>query len=92
VRRHESLDRKYLASGGLEMLFQNQKLHKILVPAADEHGNPADAGFLVRYLCAHHMKDKRKELFVLDDTVYVLILFLLGLCLARIRGWGSPVW
>jgi ubiquitin related modifier 1 len=62
----------YLAncnSGGLEILFGNQKKFSITVPAKDESGAPANVAFLVRYLCDKLMKDPRKELFVLDDTV-----------------------
>lgn len=56
-------------SGGLEMLFSNQRKHDIALPAKDETGEPASIAFLVRYLCNNTMKDHRKELFVLDDTV-----------------------
>jgi ubiquitin related modifier 1 len=56
-------------SGGLELLFANQKKYSLSVPAKDESGAPANAAFLVRYLCDHVMKDPRKEMFVLDDTV-----------------------
>ena len=59
-------------SGGLEMLFSKQRQHQLSIPATDESGDPANAGFLVRYLCQHLMNDRRKELFVLDETVYVL--------------------
>jgi len=55
--------------GGLEMLFSNQRIHKIVVPAKDDSGTPANVAFLVRHLCDHVMKDTRKELFVLDGTV-----------------------
>jgi ubiquitin related modifier 1 len=58
-------------SGGLELLFANQKKYSLSVPAKDESGAPANVAFLVRYLCDHLMKDPRKEMFVLDDTVYV---------------------
>jgi ubiquitin related modifier 1 len=56
-------------SGGLEILFRNQKKYSLSLPAKDESGAPADIAFLVRYLCDKVMKDPRKELFVLDDTV-----------------------
>ena len=51
------------------MLFSNQRIHKIVVPAKDDSGTPANVAFLVRHLCDHVMKDTRKELFVLDGTV-----------------------
>jgi ubiquitin related modifier 1 len=56
-------------SGGLEILFSNQKKYNLSLPAKDESGDPANVAFLVRHLCDHVMKDPRKELFVLDDTV-----------------------
>ena len=52
------------------MLFSNQRKHKIHLPAVDEDGRAANVAFLIRYLCAHLMKDRRKELFVLDEAVY----------------------
>jgi len=56
-------------SGGLEILFSNQKKYSLSIPAEDESGAPPNVAFLVRYLCNKVMKDPRKELFVLDDTV-----------------------
>jgi ubiquitin related modifier 1 len=56
-------------SGGLEILFGNQKKYSLSIPAKDESKAPANVAFLVRYLCNKVMKDPRKELFVLDDTV-----------------------
>ncbi len=53
------------------MLFSNQRKHQISLPATDEAGRTATLGFLVRYLCQHLMQDQRKELFVIDDAVYV---------------------
>jgi ubiquitin related modifier 1 len=58
-----------LRSGGLELLFANQKKYSISVPAKDESGAQANVAFLVRYLCDNLMKDPRKEMFVLDDSV-----------------------
>jgi ubiquitin related modifier 1 len=51
------------------MLFSNQRKHQISVPPKDEKGNVANIAFLVRYLCENVMKDRRKDLFVLEDTV-----------------------
>ncbi|KAH7091953.1 ubiquitin-related modifier 1 [Paraphoma chrysanthemicola] len=65
-------------SGGLEILFGNQKKYSLSVPARDESGAPANVAFLVRYLCENTMKDPRKELFVLDDTVRPGILVLIN--------------
>ncbi|KAH3905060.1 ubiquitin-related modifier [Parastagonospora nodorum] len=65
-------------SGGLEILFGNQKKYALSVPEKDESGAPANVAFLVRYLCDNVMKDTRKELFVLDDTVRPGILVLIN--------------
>ncbi|KAL5114009.1 Ubiquitin-related modifier 1 [Pleosporales sp. CAS-2024a] len=65
-------------TGGLEMLFGNQKNYSLSVPAKDEQNAPANVAFLVRYLCDQVMKDARKELFVLDDTVRPGILVLIN--------------
>ncbi|KAJ4376083.1 Ubiquitin- modifier 1 [Neocucurbitaria cava] len=65
-------------SGGLEILFSNQKKYSLSLPAKDESGAPANIAFLVRYLCEKMMKDPRKELFVLDGTVRPGILVLIN--------------
>ncbi|KAF2821967.1 ubiquitin related modifier 1 [Ophiobolus disseminans] len=65
-------------SGGLEILFGDQKKYSLLLPAKDESGAPANVAFLVRHLCDKVMKDPRKELFVLDDTVRPGILVLIN--------------
>ncbi|KAK3365930.1 ubiquitin-related modifier 1 [Lasiosphaeria ovina] len=58
-------------SGGLEMLFSNQRRHSLDVPAADDEGNKSNIGFLVRHLCSTALKDPRTDLFVLDHHMYV---------------------
>lgn len=57
-------------SGGLEMLFDNQRRHAVSLPAVDPNGKPATIGFLIDYLCKNLMKDPRAELFVLDKHMY----------------------
>ncbi len=57
------------ASGGLEMLFSNQRQHNLSIPARDSHGHASNVAFVITYLCEHLMKDSRKDLFVLDGTV-----------------------
>ena len=52
-------------------MFSKQRKHQIILPSIDESGKPANLGFLVRFLCERVMKDTRKEMFVLDGTVYV---------------------
>ncbi|KAI9844116.1 MAG: Ubiquitin- modifier 1 [Sclerophora amabilis] len=78
-------------TGGLEMLFSDQRKHHLSIPAVDREsssGNddtpppppppPANIAFLVRYLCRHVMRDRRQELFVLDGTVRPGILVLIN--------------
>lgn len=60
-----------IISGGLEMLFSNKRKHEILIPIDEKSGSNPTVQYLVQYLCDHCMKDPRKELFVLDDSVYV---------------------
>ena len=58
-----------VSSGGLEMLFSDQRKHTLSVPAKDRDGKPVTVGWLVDYLCDEVMKDSRKDMFVLDGHV-----------------------
>ncbi|KAL2067880.1 hypothetical protein VTL71DRAFT_15978 [Oculimacula yallundae] len=58
-------------SGGLEMLFSDQRKHKIQVPAKDDEGNDVTVGWLVDYLCDKFMKDTRKEMFRSEGHVQI---------------------
>ncbi|KAG8532051.1 uncharacterized protein KY384_003688 [Bacidia gigantensis] len=58
-------------SGGLEILFSNIRKHTLSVPKVQKNGKPVNIAFLVHYLCDNLMRDPRKEMFVLDGTVYV---------------------
>jgi ubiquitin related modifier 1 len=55
------------------MLFSDERKHLLSVPLKDSNGNAVTIGWLVNYLCDEVMKDTRKELFVLDDHVYVSV-------------------
>ena len=57
------------SSGGLDILFSKQKKHEISIPAHDTSGSPINVAFLIKYLCGSIMRDKRKELFVQDETM-----------------------
>ncbi|KAM5359236.1 hypothetical protein ACJZ2D_014626 [Fusarium nematophilum] len=59
-------------SGGLEMLFSNKRHHPLAIPAVDQDGKPASIAYLIDHLCQNVMEDSRKELFVLDNHLYVL--------------------
>ncbi|KAL2142084.1 hypothetical protein VTI28DRAFT_1597 [Corynascus sepedonium] len=65
-------------SGGLEMLFDNQRRHSISLPAVDANGKPATIAFLIDYLCKNLMQDPRAELFVLDNHIRPGILVLVN--------------
>lgn len=52
------------------MLFSDKKKHEIYVPSKDLDGKHSNIKYLVNYLSENLMKDSRKELFVLDDSVY----------------------
>lgn len=56
------------------MLFSDQRQHKLVIPAHDKDSKPVTIAYLIDHLCQHVMKDSRKELFVLDDHMYVLLL------------------
>ncbi|KAH6625204.1 ubiquitin-related modifier 1 [Boeremia exigua] len=65
-------------SGGLELLFANQKKYALSIPSKDDSGAPSNVAHLVRYLCDKVMKDPRKDMFVLDDAVRPGILVLIN--------------
>lgn len=53
------------------MLFSDQRIHKLTIPAHDKDGKPVNIAYLIEYLCQNVMKDIRRELFVLEDHMYV---------------------
>lgn len=59
------------------MLFADERQHALALPAQDKNGHPANIAWLVDYLCNSVMKDSRKELFVLDNHLYVPVAVLL---------------
>ncbi|KAI9641374.1 Ubiquitin- modifier 1 [Ciborinia camelliae] len=65
-------------TGGLEMLFSDQRNHKLSIPQTDTKGDPVTVGWLVNYLCDEIMQDTRKDMFVLDDHVRPGILVLIN--------------
>lgn len=80
-----------LISGGLEMLFSDQRKHRIIVPAAQpDNKSPADVGYLIQWLCQNLMKDPRKELFVLDDSVLACPLPF-PFAPTPLSTWGDPI-
>ncbi|RDB19330.1 Ubiquitin-related modifier 1 [Hypsizygus marmoreus] len=68
-------------SGGLELLFSNQRSHTVTIPSSIDEGEngkkPADLAFLIRYLRDNLLKE-RVELFVEGETVRPGILVLVN--------------
>lgn len=58
-------------SGGLELLFDNERKHEIILPARKEDGNASDISSLLIYLVENTMNDNRKDMFIMEDSVYV---------------------
>lgn len=58
-------------SGGLELLFNNERKHEILLPALKEDGSASDISSLLIYLVENTMNDDRKDMFIMEDSVYV---------------------
>ncbi|KAJ5752323.1 hypothetical protein N7520_009240 [Penicillium odoratum] len=65
-------------TGGLEILFSNQRKHKIIMPGRLDDGSVPNISNLVRYLVDNLMKDQRKELFIMEDNVRPGILVLIN--------------
>ncbi|KAI1342653.1 ubiquitin related modifier 1 [Xylariaceae sp. FL0016] len=65
-------------SGGLEMLFSDQRRHSLSIAAATKEGRPLNIAHLIEHLCDHTMKDSRKDLFVLDGHLRPGILVLIN--------------
>ncbi|KAK0383389.1 hypothetical protein NLU13_9302 [Sarocladium strictum] len=65
-------------SGGLEMLFSDERSHTLTVPRTNKDGAPFTIADLIDHLCRHVMKDTRQELFVLDNSLRPGILVLIN--------------
>ncbi|OAA40337.1 ubiquitin-related modifier 1 [Metarhizium rileyi] len=65
-------------SGGLEMLFDDQRHHSLRIPTKDKDGQPTNIAFLIHHLCQNVMNDTRKELFILDNNLRPGILVLIN--------------
>ncbi|KAF5659195.1 ubiquitin-like modifier 1 [Fusarium heterosporum] len=80
------------SSGGLEMLFSNKRQHTLVIPAADQDGQPANIAYLIEHLCQNVMDDSRKDLFVLDNHLYVLATSLHHISYIRYTHSPGPRW
>ncbi|PHH68725.1 hypothetical protein CDD80_7284 [Ophiocordyceps camponoti-rufipedis] len=65
-------------SGGLEMLFADQRHLSLTLPAEDSRGRPPSMAYLIHHLCQHVIQDTRKQLFVLDGHLRPGILVLIN--------------
>ncbi|KAK5113754.1 Ubiquitin- modifier 1 [Meristemomyces frigidus] len=74
----DTIDLKVEFTGGLELLFSNQRKHRITMPSSNPKGRPANVAYLITWLCDNLMKDPRKDMFVLDDSVRPGILVLIN--------------
>ncbi|OQO14664.1 Ubiquitin-related modifier 1 [Cryoendolithus antarcticus] len=75
MAEHASIPLTIEFTGGLELLFSNQRKHQVELPSSNRSPNVAD---LITYLCDKLMKDPRKDMFVLDGTVRPGILVLIN--------------
>ncbi|CAG7935870.1 unnamed protein product [Penicillium nalgiovense] len=60
-------------TGGLELLFGNERKHKVVLPARLEDGSRPNISYLLKYLVDNLMKDQRIDMFIMEDNVYVNI-------------------
>ncbi|KEZ39667.1 hypothetical protein SAPIO_CDS9606 [Scedosporium apiospermum] len=74
----QGLSLKVEFTGGLEMLFSDQREHSIRIPSITSEGKPTTIASLIDYLCENTMKDTRKELFILDGHIRPGILVLIN--------------
>lgn len=85
------------------MLFSDQRKHHISLPSKDpESGHPSNVAFLIHWLCENLMKDPRRDMFVLEGSVYVsslskrgvsffffFLILCFRVCLERVFWWGD---
>ncbi|OQD78540.1 hypothetical protein PENDEC_c001G03587 [Penicillium decumbens] len=65
-------------TGGLELLFANERKHNVSLPAQLDDGSRPNIAYLLRYLVDNLMKDQRKEMFIMEDNVRPGILVLIN--------------
>lgn len=58
-------------SGGLELLFSNERKHYVTLPSRLENGSQPTIADLLTHLVENVMQDQRKEMFIMEDNVYV---------------------
>ncbi|KAJ5092263.1 Ubiquitin- modifier 1 [Penicillium alfredii] len=65
-------------TGGLEMLFSNERKHPIVLPPRLDDGSRPNITYLLQHLVEHVMRDQRKALFIMEDNVRPGILVLIN--------------
>ncbi|KAJ5449615.1 uncharacterized protein N7458_006064 [Penicillium daleae] len=65
-------------TGGLELLFGNERKHKVSISACMDDGSPTNLAYLLPYLVDNLMQDQRKEMFIMEDNVRPGILVLIN--------------
>lgn len=55
----------------MELLFSNERKHNVTLPASLDDGTQPNIAYLLRYLVDNVMQDQRKEMFIMEDNVYV---------------------
>ncbi|KAI7377253.1 hypothetical protein KC336_g19602, partial [Hortaea werneckii] len=51
----DSIDLQVEFTGGLEMLFSDQRKHQISLPSKTPEGGPSNVAFLIHWLCENLM-------------------------------------
>jgi len=76
--------------GGLELLFSNQKSHKVNIPVITGDDKPTDVSYLILWLRDNLLKE-REELFLDNKTVRPGILVLINDTDWELEGEGDYV-
>ncbi|KAI7262900.1 hypothetical protein KC345_g9306 [Hortaea werneckii] len=74
----DTIDLQVEFTGGLEMLFSDQRKHRISLPSKTPEGTPSNVAFLIYWLCENLMKDPRRDMFVLEGSVRPGVLVLIN--------------
>ncbi|PNS19329.1 hypothetical protein CAC42_2506 [Sphaceloma murrayae] len=76
-------------TGGLEILFSNQRIHQFPMPPSARPGSPTTVTDLIHYLAKDVVQQDKKDLFVLDGSVRPGILVLINDADWELEGEGS---
>ncbi|KAI7201009.1 hypothetical protein KC352_g19483 [Hortaea werneckii] len=74
----DTIDLQVEFTGGLEMLFSDQRKHRISLPSKTPDGQPSNVAFLIHWLCENLMRDPRRDMFVLEGSVRPGVLVLIN--------------